>query len=201
MATAAVTNTFVDATTIEAADENQNFTDLVTFINTHCIQKDGSLAMTSPLTLSGNPTTALQAAPKQYVDAGAAGVVGFRSTGAFYNYVANGTETTVSALTHSVDLEDGYYYTATLTMPVMTLGSGSGRITGRLYKDGAEVQKFFADQTDDGNSGHLEYTWLQSGDDTQTFLVKVAHNAGITTSINGSAASPAQLRIERKANL
>ena len=36
----------------------------------NAVQKDGSVAMTGALTLPGNPSANLQAAPKQYVDAG-----------------------------------------------------------------------------------------------------------------------------------
>lgn len=68
MATASVTNTFTNATTAEAADVNQNFSDLVSFINTNAIQKDGSTSMTAALTLSGDPTSANHAARKSYVD-------------------------------------------------------------------------------------------------------------------------------------
>lgn len=45
MATAAITNTFVDATPAEAADVNTNFTDLVTFANGSTVHVDGSKAM------------------------------------------------------------------------------------------------------------------------------------------------------------
>lgn len=51
MATAAKTYTFTSGTTAVAAEVNQNFDDLVGFINTNAIQKDGSLAMTADLSL------------------------------------------------------------------------------------------------------------------------------------------------------
>ena len=68
MATAAVTYTFAAGAAV-AAQMNQNFTDLVNFINTNCIQKDGSLAMTAALTLVGSdPVNDNHAARKVYVD-------------------------------------------------------------------------------------------------------------------------------------
>lgn len=72
MSTASVTNTFVDATTAEAAEVNENFDDLVSYINTNCIVKDGSLALTG--LLSGPdptvtpPTANAHLTPKLYVD-------------------------------------------------------------------------------------------------------------------------------------
>lgn len=69
MATATVTNTFTNATTAVAAQVNTNFNDLLGFINTNAIQKDGSLAMTAQLSLlAADPTTANHATRKQYVD-------------------------------------------------------------------------------------------------------------------------------------
>lgn len=75
MATAAVTNTFADATPIEAADFNQNFSDLVSFLNASVIQVDGSVAATGDIPLGGNKITGLgtpvadtDAATKLYVD-------------------------------------------------------------------------------------------------------------------------------------
>lgn len=52
MATASVTNTFVDATIAEASEVNTNFSDLVTFLNGSVVHVDGSKAMTGALTLA-----------------------------------------------------------------------------------------------------------------------------------------------------
>lgn len=59
MATASVTNTLVNGTTVDAPDLNTNFTDLVNFINTNAIQKDGSLAMTAALPMGSQKITGL----------------------------------------------------------------------------------------------------------------------------------------------
>lgn len=47
MGTLAVTNTFIDATAAEAAEVNENFTDVVTFVNDSVVHRDGSKAMTA----------------------------------------------------------------------------------------------------------------------------------------------------------
>lgn len=52
MATLAKTYTFTTGTTAVAAEVNQNFDDIVSFVNSNAIQKDGSLAMTAALTLA-----------------------------------------------------------------------------------------------------------------------------------------------------
>lgn len=54
MATASVTNTFVNATTADATDVNQNFTDVVTFLNGSVLHLDGSKAMSGNLDASSN---------------------------------------------------------------------------------------------------------------------------------------------------
>lgn len=69
MATASVTYSFVNSTTAQGPEVNQDFNDLVTFLNNSVVHVDGSKAMTGALSLPGNPTSALQATPKQYVDA------------------------------------------------------------------------------------------------------------------------------------
>lgn len=47
MATLSVTNNFAPNTLAEADDVDQNFTDIVTFVNTNVIQKDASVAFTA----------------------------------------------------------------------------------------------------------------------------------------------------------
>lgn len=75
MATATVTITFADATTILAADHNQNFTDILNFLNNNVVHVDGSKAMTGELAMGANkitgvadPTLAQDVATKNYAD-------------------------------------------------------------------------------------------------------------------------------------
>lgn len=79
MATASVTNTFVASTTIAAARVNENFSDLVSFLNASVVHVDGSKAMADDWSMGGNlinsvadPVSAQDAATKAYVDAHAA---------------------------------------------------------------------------------------------------------------------------------
>lgn len=68
MATATVTNTLVDATTITVGPLNTNFSDLVTFLNTNVLHLDGSKTMTADLAMGSNKITGL-AAPSSANDA------------------------------------------------------------------------------------------------------------------------------------
>lgn len=80
MATANVSYTFVNATTADATQVNQNFTDLVNFLNTSVVQKDGSITMTGALALpASDPVSSDQAARKAYVDSKAAALLDARS--------------------------------------------------------------------------------------------------------------------------
>jgi hypothetical protein len=64
-----VTNTFVDATIIEAGDFNANFTDLVTFLNDNVVHVDGSKAFTA--VVSGvDPTADAHLATRKFADTG-----------------------------------------------------------------------------------------------------------------------------------
>lgn len=81
MATASVTITFVDGTTIEAGEFNTNFDDLVTFLNSNVLHKDGAVAATGELDMGTNkivnlaePTADNDAARKVDIDLAAAGV-------------------------------------------------------------------------------------------------------------------------------
>ena len=109
MAIAAVTYSFTTATTAVAAQVNQDFTDVVTFLNSNVVHVDGSKTMTGQLALlAADPTTANQAARKSYVDqfgkwkgkASDAGETGIfnappaTDVGVFFKSGYNGTRTT-----------------------------------------------------------------------------------------------------------
>lgn len=58
MATLSVTHDFAPNTVAEANDVDQNFSDIVSFVNTECIQKDASVAFTNiPAGPSSDATT------------------------------------------------------------------------------------------------------------------------------------------------
>lgn len=59
MATASVTNSFVNGTTADATEVNTNFTDLVTFLNSSVVHVDGSKAMTGALAMGSSKITGL----------------------------------------------------------------------------------------------------------------------------------------------
>lgn len=68
MATATVTNSLVNGTTVDAVPLNTNFNDLVTFLNASVVHVDGSQAMTGNLAMGSNKMTGL-AAPTAAGDA------------------------------------------------------------------------------------------------------------------------------------
>lgn len=69
MASLDITNTHVAGTTAKAADVNQNFTDVESFVNNSVVHVDGTKPLTGQLTLfSSSPTNALHAASKGYAD-------------------------------------------------------------------------------------------------------------------------------------
>ena len=69
MATASLTHTYIAGTLAKASEVNQNFTDLLGFLNTEVIQRDASVAFTAvPSGPGTDPTAANQLARKDYVD-------------------------------------------------------------------------------------------------------------------------------------
>lgn len=71
MASVTIPFTFTNGAgnTADATQVNSNFTAIANFVNSDLIQRDGTVAMTQPLSLSGDPTLAAHAARKAYVDA------------------------------------------------------------------------------------------------------------------------------------
>lgn len=70
MATLILANTFTALTNAESSEVNENFNDIVTFINTEVAHLDGSLAFTGvPSGPDEDPASANQLARKAYVDA------------------------------------------------------------------------------------------------------------------------------------
>ena len=70
MAAASVTYNFTPSTTIVAAQVNQNFTDIVNFLNTQAMHKDGSVAFTAvPSGPAVDPSTSNHLVRKAYIDA------------------------------------------------------------------------------------------------------------------------------------
>lgn len=82
MATASVTNTFVQGNVTSASTMNQNFTDVETFMNSDTVHVDGSKTMTGDLDMGGftigsvgNPAAATDAVTKGFVDNAVQGAV------------------------------------------------------------------------------------------------------------------------------
>lgn len=59
---------FVDGTNSSAEAVDAEFDQILAYLNASVVLKDGTVAMTGALTLPSNPTLALHAATKQYVD-------------------------------------------------------------------------------------------------------------------------------------
>lgn len=64
-----IPNTIANGQDLDAPPVQQNFSTIETFTNTQLINRDGSVPMAQPLTLSGAPTQPLHAATKAYADA------------------------------------------------------------------------------------------------------------------------------------
>ena len=61
-------NTIENDSPADGAELQQNFTALQSHINTNLLDRSGSVAMTGPLTLEGDPTQPNHAVNKEYVD-------------------------------------------------------------------------------------------------------------------------------------
>ena len=69
MADVAVTNTFTNGAASDATAVNTNFNDIVSWVNTNAIRKDGTIAFTAvPSGPASDPSSANQLSRKAYVD-------------------------------------------------------------------------------------------------------------------------------------
>jgi microcystin-dependent protein len=71
-----VTNNFVAGNPAVADDVDQNFADVVTWVNTNAVHLDGSKAFTGAPSFASDPTSANQLARKAYVDSVAGAPIG-----------------------------------------------------------------------------------------------------------------------------
>lgn len=129
MATAAVTNTFVNAQDADADEVNTNFSDLVTFINGSAVHVDGSKAFTA--VVSGvTPTSAAHLATKGYVDG--AGAVAGMSLGAAQT-LTTATDTKIELDTNGYT--DATYFTndPTTDNDITIVKDGTYLILGGVY--------------------------------------------------------------------
>lgn len=119
---ASKTNTFVPGTDIEAAKVNQNFDDLVGYMNSSLMTKDGGTAFTGiPSGPATYPTTANQLTRKQYVD----GVLGFSSGTTPLYTIAATVKSAFAAVTASLAT-----VTANVVQRLKFVGAGGGVSAG-----------------------------------------------------------------------
>ena len=105
MATASVSYALANGTSADATQVATNFTDLVNFLNTHVVHKDGSVSMTGQLSLyASDPTDANHATRKQYVDRKVPTIQG-QQVGLATSYSSGSTMTTLTITDPGYDIE------------------------------------------------------------------------------------------------
>jgi hypothetical protein len=167
MASLATTYTFSSGTRAKSAEVNQNFTDVVNFVNTEVIHRDGAVAFTGLPTLPAtDPTTANHATRKSYVDAEVAAVQAEVDAvevdrGTFFSrktkngggdalLVASGAAFAWNDITDfdtNVDEVDDHWYRAIFHVPALStnkdaiLSSVPTRLAVRIRRDGTEIAR------------------------------------------------------------
>jgi hypothetical protein len=149
MATLTKQHTFTMATDSSADEVNQNFDDLVDFVNGSVIHKDGSVAFTSvPSGPATDPTTTNQLTRKAYVDAGdklrllvdsmsTTNVNGVATpgTGTQLRYIPGSVSATVQAgFTNYIDVTlPGSGFPTNILMVLCTVGDNVNMPTAPLF--------------------------------------------------------------------
>jgi hypothetical protein len=137
MATASVSNSFTGGTTAVAAEVNENFDDIVSFLNEQAIQKDASLAFTSiPSGPDSNPSSDNQFARKKYVDLRAPRIVARKQHFEVSEYADTSTPTDLNVDWSFVvpTLLTGQYLKFTVFAPKVQVGGPPYPIVGGAMK-------------------------------------------------------------------
>lgn len=138
MATADVTYSFTAHTLGESAQVDTNFQDLVDFLNTEVVQRDGTTVMTGQLSLVGDPTDDSHAARKAYVDNAATGYLGMGTRVSNITGIGTGlTDLTGYGLTTTVTVKSGHRIKLTVSAVMQQVGSGGTPIL-RIYEGSSQ---------------------------------------------------------------
>lgn len=128
MATASTTYTFTDGTAAVADEVNQNFTDVVSFLNDSVVHRDGSNAFTAvPTGPSTDPSTDNHLTRKAYVDKKAGYVVARKVHTSISEYVDGASKADFDVnFTFTVpELLSGQYLKISAMVPKFELGADS----------------------------------------------------------------------------
>lgn len=116
MAALSLTYTLTNGTTGDAAQVQQNFTDITNFVNGSVVRIDGTNAMTAALSLVGtDPTNAAHAVQKNYVD----GAYAYASGGTSQTFTLN-TNVAVHYTAKAFDYVNGAGDTSSSNMSTAT---------------------------------------------------------------------------------
>lgn len=193
MATLTVTNTFVDATPAEAAEVNENFDDVVDFVNTQVIHRDASIAFTStPSGPAADATTSNQFVRKAMLDAEAASRAaadttlttdtGRRGVRLFTAASHGISSDVVNPLFWSTEVGDSDFWSSGTDVVIPVGAGGIYALTVKAtYVSGGNPQfKFRVRHTNDSEIWNLPGTLaINDGDMTQGFVATLAAGSTI----------------------
>jgi hypothetical protein len=193
MANLIVTNTFVAGTDALAAEVNQNFTDVRTFVNTQVVHRDGtnafSVAPTMP-SAAAAVTVAGHVANKAYVDAEKADVLANgKPANTAWGVVGSGADTALRTnRMESADINAAV--AVTITAPAGRRYKVSGVVSAAqntlaglvrlfLYKNGELLAVIGRASASAGSSVHISgFSWDEPAAGSLTYSLRMSTNAG-----------------------
>lgn len=192
MATASLTHNYIAGTLAKASEVNQNFTDLVGFINTEAIHRDASIAFTGiPSGPASDPTTSNQFARKEYVDR--LGVLSQdRRTSNSANVAPGGTFDFITSPTLIV----GRWYSVHVHSRYQVLSAGNYTI--ELYRAGvkvAELEHLFNAAVSQDGTIDSQYIFTEAAGGTFAYQVKVSAGSSGQVGMLATAVNPRTLTI------
>lgn len=192
MATLAVSNIFAPATLIESSEANQNFQDIVTFVNGSVMHRDASSAFTAiPSGPATDPSSDNQLVRKAYVDK--------LGINARQSLTASGIGWSASAdtdmLLNNVSVIAGRVYGIHLHSQVNLTAAATWSVVCHL--NGAQIAKF--QHVDDAGTSTVDAMvyWLPSVTaSTDDIVVHINEDSGTATfNFQASATDPRTLSL------
>lgn len=191
-----VTYSFTNGTTAQAPEVNQNFADIVTYVNGQVVLKDASVAFTNvPSGPNTDPSSANHLTRKSYVDnlrskVASTGMSVSGSTPA----VANATWTQIGSNV-SVAVTNGRYYRVALSVPYLQCAAAGTYLLGAGIFVDAEVAPrhsscFTQTAANVGRSCDVEYLFQAAATATVAFKAKVLQNSGGAAQVDYGAGAP-----------
>lgn len=194
-ANVAVTYNFTAGTPAVADNVDQNFTDLVNWVNTNAVHLDGSKAFTAvPSGPATDPTSSNQLTRKAYVDAGHRGTMGYASTTTAQTGISS-TPTDLTSLSVTFTAVTGRRYKISASVRVIQNVGAANNTLSITDGSNVEVGKSLLSVPGGSNGFHTPIAVVTPTSGSVTYKLRLSTSAD-NTQTSPAATAPAFILVE-----